>query len=558
MVQKSVWTEGIERYYEKKIKILEERLSNSEKEINNLIKLKGGLNSEVIRLKVQLSESQNRYVDDLNKSLRSQEERLRREFDEHYQYRDNDPHENIKYLEKIDIITSEKGKLQQELADLQKQYERVWEEKDRVAGQYNNLLTAHNQMLQIDIHKNEKSLKSSQGERSNEGRVSVARSHDGRIAPEQLKMLVESLTLYKQELDALKENNVMIKVQFEEEINTLREELDVQREQNTKLLDKLRAQTQTLVKLQSPQLQKSASKDMIGRSSTAPMVVTDFSDEHYTPNKRVFKQTRDKSRASSNREVEESRTKYQMNSVNTGAHSHEGPRRSSRRYDRDGSTGKKSSGRRSERYERQLEDMKGRSSEKDTGRFNKDEVPFTNAEIKSGMLSREGKGTARELLYRELAELHATPPKALTAREAVQVKNKSKSRSKSKSQSKSKRKISDDEVYKTKGKGRPSHEQKSPGTAYEEFEEELKKLKGVLRNKGDLNKGKERERRSNKENTDRMSRRKSNERLIKKDRLDKRLSATSRPTVKQTSSMSKDSKTGSGTARGKTGRKPFY
>ncbi len=86
------------KYYEKKVQILEERLENSESEVRHLLNVKDNLNNDLIRLKAQLSEAHNRYIEDLSRSLKVQEERLRKEFEQNLKYREEYKLEEIKYI----------------------------------------------------------------------------------------------------------------------------------------------------------------------------------------------------------------------------------------------------------------------------------------------------------------------------------------------------------------------------------------------------------------------------------------------------------------------------
>lgn len=117
------------RFYEKKIEILEERLDNSEKEISNLLKIKGNLNNEIVRLKVQVADSSNRYIEDLTRSLKAQEERLRKEFEQQYKYRDVERENDEKYLERIESLLRDKETLKQQVSEQKREIDRLKEQK---------------------------------------------------------------------------------------------------------------------------------------------------------------------------------------------------------------------------------------------------------------------------------------------------------------------------------------------------------------------------------------------------------------------------------------------
>ena len=510
------------RFYEKKIEILEERLDNSEKEISNLLKIKGNLNNEIVRLKVQVSESSTRYIEDLTKSLKAQEERLRKEFEQQHKYRSVDRREDEEaYLERIESLLRDKEDLKQQVSEYKREIERLKEQKSVPPPNTNLMSTSYETLefhLDTQTQRNDKLLKSpsEKAERAaTEGRASLGRSQQ----ENQLKSLVDSLNLYKQELESLRKNNMMIQDQFEKEVQSLRNELESEKMHNQKLAEKIHIQSQALEKYQGTSTKRERMIEASPEKETQQQITTEYRDQE--PHHRHGLSSHDGSHRryismkDTYREGVEERSKSQTRKTSTTVA--DTGRRSHRKTSKE-----------SERYRYTIEEKptkRERSSRDDRPREGKREgIPFTHPEIKSGLLGQEKKSSkAREALYRELAELQNTPPRT-----------KSKSRSRSHSHSKKKRKPSEDQLFKGK------HLQKSPETAYEEFEEELKRLKGVINHKMATNK-KSKSKIPDKENAvvakkERKSARESKE--LKADKSEKRLSATSSKPLSKRSTVS--------------------
>jgi len=458
------------KFYEKKIQLLEERLENSEKEVYHLLKVKESMNSELIRLKAQLSESHNRYIEDLSKSLKGQEERLRREFEQQLKYKEEDKNEHVKYMDKIESLTKERDILKHQIQDIRRDFEKLKEEKETGTGTARNsrLLSSHDHMgSHVDYQRNERHLKSPSDRLQSEGRVSVAKSQDTRVGSEQFKALVESLNLYKQELENLRENNANIQHQFEQEVHALRNELEHEKEQNVKMAERIQMQNQVLGKYQTSGQETYGRRETHNLSEPIQTIHVQSVESGIDYLKEMNEDQLIHRRHGSVKEPhhEGERHKSQVRKSSSGVNG-EHERRSNKRY------GRESSANRQEGEERQKREKNEAHS---SAKYNKDtkreSIPFTNPNIKSGLMGQERKGRAREALYKELAELQSTPPRINSAR--------AKSRSNSKSNSK-RRKASEDQPMKIKNEVRFQQLQKSPGTAYEEFEEELKKLKGAL------------------------------------------------------------------------------
>ena len=251
----------LEEFYQNKIRILEERLATSEKESQTLLKLNETLNMEITRLKKEIGENKTKFVEDINRSLREQEERLRREYETSYRAKEKafeeSQRQSERYLETIDELKNERLRLNDEIAHLKNLHQMTLDEKDQLHRQYQSLLNIHNQMLQLDIQKNEKNLKDSMSFTSNiDSRNTINRNQES----ENIRLLVDTINSYKKELEYLKENNILIQKQFTFEIQRLKEDLRSQREENTRLNEKLTRSRSPQTQERSPIAQRSPSQ----------------------------------------------------------------------------------------------------------------------------------------------------------------------------------------------------------------------------------------------------------------------------------------------------------
>lgn len=484
--------ESIDRqFYERKIHLLEQRLESSDREINNIVTAKGVLNGEIVRLKAQMAELQGHFVEDLNRSLKAQEERLRREFSEQEKYREEESREKIRYLERIEELTVENKRLQEDMEDLARRYERMKQEKDA--------------QIKEERQRNERSLKSSMG---SEGRSSVANT-ESKLSEEQLKGLVEALGMYKHELESLKANNRMIQVQFEEEIHALKDELHYQKEHNMLLEDRIQAQNQVLEKVQHAAIEASNRKEQEmyaqkERERDLPSAVK-FDLGEQQAQRPESKHRREYSRDSQERNVKSETRHKREHSRDSQAYSNNTRLEEKSGLNTQGSVVisggilKDTEQRSTKRVERDESSPNQGTGERESAvQYSPDNghMPFTNNDIKTGILNQqERKGRTREVLYQQLVELQHTP----------KMKSLPKSRSKTRSKSKSAKKVRspppEEEVRREKTEGKVNkREEKSPGTAYEEFEEELQRLKGAVSTKLSFKKAKRKESASDREN----------------------------------------------------------
>ncbi len=204
------------------------------------------------KVKRELNETRTKQIEDLNRSLKEQEERLRREYESTYKLKEKNLEEinrqSEKYIAVIDELKAERAQINEENAHMRNLHQMTLDEKEQLHRQYQNLLNVHNQMLQLDIQKNEKSLRESQSFPSqNDYRQSQNRASAFQDQ-EQFRALVEALTMYKQELEYIKENNSLIQKQFSFEIQRLRDDLKSQKDENLKLTERIQQKERSPVK----------------------------------------------------------------------------------------------------------------------------------------------------------------------------------------------------------------------------------------------------------------------------------------------------------------------
>lgn len=122
------------------------------------------------------------------------------------------------------------AKEKQEFATKQKVLEK---ERNKLNTSYSNLLNLHNQMMQIDILKNEKNLLQNSfseiHEKNNNNNDSTSRNS---------KKIAENLENYRQEIEKLK-NNSVISENCYKEIASLKDEIAKQRQENDSLIQEI-------------------------------------------------------------------------------------------------------------------------------------------------------------------------------------------------------------------------------------------------------------------------------------------------------------------------------
>ena len=185
----------IEETYQAKIQILEERLHSSEYENDTLRKQNDRLEHEAMRLRNENNDLQNKLAREQRRTLEDEEIG------------------NARYQ-------AENERLKLKLEELTREYREVLEEKDGIKNQYNELMKVHNQMIELDMQKNEKTLR--------EHNMSMRRF-------DEIEDFAESISAYQQEVDVLKESNVLAQKQMKYEMQKLRDELRHQKDENDRI-----------------------------------------------------------------------------------------------------------------------------------------------------------------------------------------------------------------------------------------------------------------------------------------------------------------------------------
>ena len=255
----------MEEFYQNKIRIVEERAQGSERESQNLLRLNETLNDEMKRMRVDLANSKNEFLLELTRSLREQEERLVREFEKNIGAKDHALNETKrqaeKYAEKIEGLLNENERYSSESARYRARCEQAERDLEQISTKYQSLMNVHNEMIELDIQKNEKRLLT-----ASPHQTSAFNSHPGVFSsplrhqtphnnyrqaylqtplsstqnPEEVRVLRDSVDIYRRELESLKDNHVHLKRQFLGEIDRLKDDLKSQKDENLNLVDKMK------------------------------------------------------------------------------------------------------------------------------------------------------------------------------------------------------------------------------------------------------------------------------------------------------------------------------
>lgn len=187
---------NIERFYKEKIEILEERILGYEEETLENARINEGLVSEVNELRMALDRA--RQVEQSYGNWRQERKAFEQEMEE---------------LRKINV--------------------EIRSEKEELERRYEGMLKVHREMIQLDMERNEKNLRSSQSERNLERKEEKTTRES-----EKVKAVLELVEQYKGELETLRGNNSEIRKQFMYEISQLKEELEAQKRENRRLIER--------------------------------------------------------------------------------------------------------------------------------------------------------------------------------------------------------------------------------------------------------------------------------------------------------------------------------
>ncbi|KAL4480794.1 hypothetical protein ABPG72_001663 [Tetrahymena utriculariae] len=258
----------MEEFYQNRTRILEERINSLESENQKLLKTNSELGQQNEQLQQKLMMQKEQFMTEIQQKLKEQELRLNSEFEmnlnrfsnKNQEFLSQQLEEKHAYQKELDQIKFERQNFMKELDELRKNNTELVDERDNINQSYSNLLAVHNQMLQIDIQKNERSLHHSFCQSSNSDRnIKPA------VAPNQLifhqsqisEQKVESHQLIqdkrfnfenhnKNQSYAFKANDQQIQKEesheWREELSKLKEELEIEKRQRDKLESELRSQ----------------------------------------------------------------------------------------------------------------------------------------------------------------------------------------------------------------------------------------------------------------------------------------------------------------------------
>ncbi len=186
----------IEESYQVKVGILEERLYSSEYEAEKFRKANERLEYENSRLRAEISDLQNRLGMEQRRKAENEEIALSQ-------------------------VQVENERLKLRLEEMKRECRDTLEEKDAIKAQYQQLMKVHNQMIELDMQKNEKTLR--------ETHISMRRD-------EEVEDFAESILAYQHEVEVLKENNNLVQKQMMFELQKLQTDLKNQQEEKERIL----------------------------------------------------------------------------------------------------------------------------------------------------------------------------------------------------------------------------------------------------------------------------------------------------------------------------------
>ena len=131
------------------------------------------------------------------------------------------------FKNEINNLTNKLNHISKEKEDYANHQRLLEKEKNKLNSSYSNLLNIHNQMLQLDIMKNEKNLQNSFCE-NKESSDSIRNS----------KKIIENLQSYKNEIEKLKASSFVSENYFKD-LGILKEEIEKQRKENLLLMEEI-------------------------------------------------------------------------------------------------------------------------------------------------------------------------------------------------------------------------------------------------------------------------------------------------------------------------------
>ncbi|KAL4434954.1 hypothetical protein ABPG74_017710 [Tetrahymena malaccensis] len=258
----------MEEFYQNRTRILEERINSLENENQKLLKTNSELAQQNEQLQQKLMIQKEQFIIEIQQKLKEQEQRLNTEFEmnlnrfsnKNQEFLSQQLEEKHAYQKELDQIKFERQNLMKELDELRQNNTELVDERDNINQSYSNLLAVHNQMLQIDIQKNERSLhhsfcQSSYSDRNtkpavvpnqlifHQSQISEQKAESQQIIQDK-RSNFENPT--KNQSYLLKANDQSIQKEdqseWREELSKLKEELEIEKRQRDKLESELRSQ----------------------------------------------------------------------------------------------------------------------------------------------------------------------------------------------------------------------------------------------------------------------------------------------------------------------------
>lgn len=216
-------------YNQAKIEMLEAKVKEINIENKNLIRENTSYFSKIYELEQELKDNQK-----ILKNL----DGIKLEYEEKISILNQSHMDDIKkiiddFKKEINNLNNQVNNLSKEKEDFANNQKILEREKNKLNSSYSSLLNIHNQMLKIDIVKNEKNMQNSFCD-SNNGFYNNNISDSDRNS----KKILENLQNYKSEIEKLKTKSFNSDNYFKELIN-LKEEIASQKNQNESLLQEI-------------------------------------------------------------------------------------------------------------------------------------------------------------------------------------------------------------------------------------------------------------------------------------------------------------------------------
>ncbi|EAR87702.2 hypothetical protein TTHERM_00540220 (macronuclear) [Tetrahymena thermophila SB210] len=258
----------MEEFYQNRTRILEERINSLESENQKLLKTNSELVQQNEQLQQKLMMQKEQFLIEIQQKLKEQEHRLNTEFEmnlnrfsnKNQEFLSQQLEEKHAYQKELDQIKFERQNLMKELDELKKNNTELVDERDNINQSYSNLLAVHNQMLQIDIQKNERSLhhsfcQSSYSDRNTKPAVVTnqlifpqSQISEHKVESQQYiqdkRCNYENPNKNQSYISKATDQQISKEDQHEwrEELSKLKEELEIEKRQRDKLESELRSQ----------------------------------------------------------------------------------------------------------------------------------------------------------------------------------------------------------------------------------------------------------------------------------------------------------------------------